>query len=222
MSFMSSRNPVLLVHGIDDTTILFDILSNYLDEQGWDTHSLDLQPNNGDAGLEVLAEQVDTFVEKTLGRDRPFDLLGFSMGGIVSRYYLQRLGGMQQVKRFITIASPHHGTWMAYARWNPGGEQMRPDSPFLKNLNADVVETLGQLNVTSIWTPLDAMIVPASSSQMPVGKNVSINVAAHPWMVTDTRVLKAVAIALSEPLISRSSTLSVKDTTEPNPIPSST
>ncbi|MEO1208830.1 MAG: alpha/beta fold hydrolase [Cyanobacteria bacterium J06638_20] len=198
---MSPRNPVLLVHGIDDTTILFDTLSSYLEEQGWKTHSLDLHPNNGDVGLEVLAEQVDTFAEKTLGRDRPFDLLGFSMGGIVSRYYLQRLGGIPQVQRFITIASPHHGTWMAYARWNQGGEQMRPDSAFLNALNADIVETLGQINITSIWTPLDAMIVPASSSQMPVGRNVSINVATHPWMVTDMRVLKAVAIALSEPLI---------------------
>ncbi|MEO1146478.1 MAG: alpha/beta fold hydrolase [Cyanobacteria bacterium J06638_22] len=219
---MSSRNPVLLVHGIDDTTILFDTLSGYLEEQGWETYSLDLHPNNGDAGLEVLAEQVDTFAEKTLGRDRSFDLLGFSMGGIVSRYYLQRLGGIRQVQRFITIASPHHGTWMAYARWNEGGEQMRPDSPFLKALNADIVATLGQINVTSIWTPLDAMIVPASSSQIPVGRNVSIHVAAHPWMVTDTRVLKAVAIALSEPLISPSGTLSAKDTTESDPIPSST
>lgn len=200
---MSSRNPVLLVHGIDDTTVLFNILAAYLENQGWETYSLNLWPNNGAGGLEPLAEQVSSFADKTLGGDRPFDLLGFSMGGIVSRYYLQRLGGIQRVQRFVTIASPHHGTWMAYARWNRGGEQMRPDSPFLNDLNADAAEMLGQINFTSIWTPLDAMIVPATSSQMPIGKNISIPVATHPWMVTDARVLETVAIALSEPLASR-------------------
>ena len=219
---MAPRNPVLLVHGIDDTTALFKVLSPYLEERGWETHSLNLYPNNGAVGLEVLAEQVRTFAEHTLGRDRPFDLLGFSMGGIVSRYYLQRLGGIQQVQRFITISSPHHGTWTAYARWNRGGEQMRPESPFLNDLNADAVAMLGQINVTSIWTPLDAMIFPARSSQMPIGKNIAINVAIHPWMVTDARALEAVAIALSEPLSSKSGTLSAMDTTESSPIPSST
>lgn len=197
---MAARNPVLLIHGIDDTVALFDTLAPYLQAQDWETHALDLHPNDGAAGLEPLAEQVRDYADHHFQADRPFDLLGFSMGGLVSRYYLQRLGGLRRVQRFVTIASPHHGTWMAYARWNLGAEQMRPDSPFLTDLNADAEELLSQINVTSIWTPLDAMIVPASSSQMPGAKDVAISVALHPWMVADARVLAAVAIALSEPL----------------------
>jgi len=199
---MSSRNPVLLIHGIDDTATLFNTLAPYLEERGWETHRINLHPKDGAAGLEVLAEQIQAFAEQEFGSDRPFDLLGFSMGGIVSRYYLQRLGGIERVQRFVTVSSPHYGSWIAYARWNRGGEQMRPDSPFLNDLNRDAVEMLGQINFTSIWTPLDAMIVPAHSSQMPVGNNVIVNVATHPWMVTDARSLEKVAIALSEPLVS--------------------
>ncbi|MBD1909611.1 alpha/beta fold hydrolase [Leptolyngbya sp. FACHB-8] len=195
---MQTRNPVLLIHGIDDTATLFSTMAPYLEARGWQTHSLDLIPNDGTYGLEVLAQQVANYVNCTFTPDQPFDLVGFSMGGIISRYYLQRLGGHQRVERFVTIASPNQGTWTAYLRWNRGASQMRPDSAFLNDLNQDVAETLGCINVTSIWTPLDAMILPPQSSQLPVGNEVVVNVAAHAWMVTDLRVMNQVAIALSD------------------------
>jgi len=74
------------------------------------------------------------------------------MGGIVSRYYVQRLWGIDRVQRFITLASPHHGNWMHYLCERSGCVQMRPDSPF-QQLNQDAI-MLEQLNFTSIWTPL--------------------------------------------------------------------
>ncbi len=198
MTLSSSRNPVLLVHGIDDTNAIFWKMIPYLAEQGWSVHSLDLKPNDGRLGLDKLAHQVAEYATQNFAQ-QPFDLVGFSMGGIVSRYYVQRLGGLKQVQRFITIASPHHGTWTAYFRPNIGGTQMRRDSAFLADLNRDTAD-LEQLNFTSIWTQRDLMIVPAASSRMPVGKNIQIPVAGHAWMVTDPRSLKAVAEALSEPL----------------------
>lgn len=196
---MANRNPVLLIHGIDDTAALFATMAPYLKVRGWESHSLDLLPNDGAHGLDVLAQQVAAYVDRTFGPDQPFDLVGFSMGGIISRYYVQRLGGMDRVQRFVTIASPHQGTWTAYLRWNPGACHMRPECDFLKDLNRDAAETLGRLAFTSIWTPLDAMILPPYSSQLPVGRNVVVPVAAHPWMVTDERVLQQVAIALETP-----------------------
>ncbi|NEQ19920.1 MAG: lipase, partial [Microcoleus sp. SIO2G3] len=107
--------------------------------------------------------------------------------------------GSDRVQRFVTIASPHYGTWTAYFRPNIGAAQMRRGSAFLNALNQDA-DMLDRLNFTSIWTPLDLMIVPAASSQMPVGKNVQIPVSGHAWMVTDPRSLQAIAAALAEPL----------------------
>jgi len=196
---MTQRNPVLLIHGIDDTSALFAIMAPYLKARGWEPHGIDLTPNDGTYGLDVLAQQVAAYVDRTFTPDQPFDLVGFSMGGIISRYYLQRLGGIQRVQRFVTIASPHQGTWTAYLRWNSGASQMRPECPFLADLNQDVAEMLGTIHFTSIWTPLDAMIMPARSSQLPVGRDVVVPVAAHPWMVSDPRVLREVAIALESP-----------------------
>ena len=193
------RNPVVLVHGLTDTNAIFRTMTAYLATHGWNVYSLDLIPSNGDRPLDYLAEQIAEFVANTLPQDQPFDLVGFSMGGIVSRYYVQRLGGIERVQRFITIASPHNGTITAYLSQRPGCVQMRPYSSFLNDLNRDV-QMLGKLSFTSVWTPMDLMIVPASSSQLPVGKSLQVTVPLHSWMVTNSKGLEVVANALKEPV----------------------
>ncbi|MEH2196384.1 MAG: triacylglycerol lipase [Nostoc sp.] len=193
------RNAVLLVHGIDDTGLVFHKMAGYLRLQDWSVYSLDLVPNNGDVGLDELAKQVADYITSTFVPEQHLDIVGFSMGGIVSRYYIQRLGGINRVQRFITISSPHYGTVVAYGSQRPGCIQMRPDSIFLKDLNSDAA-ILEQVDFTSIWTPYDLMIVPANSSQMPVGIEVIIPVALHPWMLTDSRSLAAVKAALTNPI----------------------
>jgi triacylglycerol lipase len=198
MTQKNNRNPVLLVHGLNDTGAVFEKMTPYLKKKGWRVHDLDLIPCNGDAPLDYLAEQVTGYIDKNIPAEQPLDLVGFSMGGIVSRYYLQRLGGIKRVQRFVSIASPHRGTLTAYGSLRPGCVQMRPDSKFLQDLNRDIA-MLEKLNFTSIWTPFDLMILPAHSSQLPVGKDVQVWAATHPWMLTDKQSLKAVVKALEEP-----------------------
>ena len=135
--------------------------------------SLNLVPNYGIVGLDKLAEQVRDYVDKTFPPNQPLDLIGFSMGGIVSRYYVQRLGGIDKVERFITISSPHNGTLTGYILSLPALIQMRPKSVFLQDINQDIA-LLDRINFTSIWTPYDAMILPARSSQVPVGRDIKI------------------------------------------------
>lgn len=201
MSITHKRNPVLLVHGLNDTYAVFRKMTAYLSESGWLVHGFSLKPNNGDANLEVLAQQVESYITRTFAPKQPVDLVGFSMGGLVSRYYVQRLGGINRVQRMITIASPHHGTLMANLSKRPGCVQMRRDSEFLQDLNKDV-EILEQIRFTSIWTPKDLlMIIPGDSSKMPVGENVIVRpFAPHALLVSDRKTLEAVKTALSQPL----------------------
>ncbi|MBD1935809.1 alpha/beta fold hydrolase [Microcoleus sp. FACHB-68] len=199
MNSSNTRNPVLLIHGIWDTSALFNTMTAYLTKLGWPVYSLDLIPNNCDIGLDELARQVADYAANIFEPAQPFDLIGFSMGGIVSRYYVQRLGGINRVQRFITISSPHQGTWLAHSSRRPGYLQMCPRSEFLRDLDRDV-KMLDQVNFTSIWTPFDLMIVPAHSSKMPVGKEVVVPVPLHAQMVTDPRSLKVVAEALMSPI----------------------
>jgi triacylglycerol lipase len=203
-----SRNPVLLIHGIDDTGAVFERMVSYLKQDSYAVYHLDLMPNCGAIGLDVLASQVAAYIDRTFPTNQPLDLVGFSMGGIVGRYYVQRLGGIDRVQRFITISSPHLGTWAAYARLNPGCNQMRPNSPFLLNLNQDAV-MLNRINFTSIWTPLDLIIVPANSSHLSVGKSIPVWVGGHAWMMTDPRSIQTVRQSLAEPLRSQESGMKV-------------
>lgn len=190
---------VLLLHGLSDTQAIFNRMATHLRQAGYAVFSLDFQPANASLGLEPLADQVADYISNHLPAPTPLDVVGFSMGGIVGRYYVQRLGGMQRVQRLITVASPHQGTLSAYTSPRLGSVQMRPNSSFLQELNEDIA-ILEQLNFTSIWTPLDLMILPAHSSQIAVGKNVQIPILTHTGMVTHPIGIRAVAAALAEPL----------------------
>lgn len=197
--YLTQRNPVLLVHGIMRTSGVFRKMSAYLTIQGWSVYTLNLTPHNATIGLDELALQVADYVDKTFAPKQPLDLVGLSMGGLVTRYYVQRLGGIERVQRFIMISAPNQGTHMAYLSRRVGCVQMRPGSTFLKDLNHDC-SMLEALNFTSLWTPWDFIIVPAQSSQMPVGNEVKLSVFAHALMVRDNRSIQAVASALSEPI----------------------
>lgn len=192
-------NPVVLVHGITDTFAIFKPMTQQLERSGWQVYSLDLIPSNGDCELDQLAKQLAAFIEHTIPAGQSIDLVGFSMGGLVSRYYVQRLGGIDRVMRFITISAPHNGTIAAHLSLRPGCLQMRPNSSFLKDLNRDV-KMLDRINFTSIWTPLDGIIIPAHSSVLPVGEAIQINVPLHAWMVSDKRAIALVSETLRKPL----------------------
>ncbi len=198
---LTTRNPVLLIHGLTDTSQKMRQIADYLTIWGWQVLTIDLRPNNGDANLEVLAAQVAVQIDRSFPPHQPIDLIGFSMGGLVGRYYLQRLGGLDRVHRFITISSPHQGTLTAYCSLRPGCVQMRPDSSFLADLRRDV-DVLERLNVTSIWTPFDLIILPPDSSRLGFGTEVILPIVAHPLMVSDRTALAAIQQALCQPVVS--------------------
>jgi triacylglycerol lipase len=195
----ADRHPVLLVHGFWGSGAVFGRMTRYLAARGLDAHAIDLVPNDGAAELAKLGEQIAAHVDATLPAGAPLDLVGFSMGGVVSRYYVQRLGGARRVRRLVTISAPHHGTATAFLSRAPGGREMRPGSAFLADLNGDLASLEG-VDVTSIWTPLDLMIVPPESSSLPVGREVLVAAPLHRLMLHDPRALRAVAEALSAPL----------------------
>lgn len=190
------RNPVVLVHGIFSDSGDMTRLAHHLRVGGWRVFTPDLKPNSGQAGLDELAQQLAAYTERVVP-DGKFDLVGFSMGGLVSRYYLQRLGGVERVERFVSLAAPHHGTATARFNGGAGGIQMRRESEFLRDLARDAGQ-LGRVKFTSLYTPLDLIIVPARSSEMPQARNVRLWALAHPSLILEKRCIRAVAAALRE------------------------
>ena len=195
MSRAPRHTPVLLIHGIADDCRSMEPMARYLRASGWDAHTLSLRPNWGQAGLEDLAGQIEGFVERTFSKGQRIDLIGFSMGGLACRYYVQRLGGMARVQHFVTLSTPHEGTWIAHLLPNVAGRQMRPGSAFLQDLASDSVR-LAQVHITSVWTPLDLVVVPPRNSRVEGARNIRMWVALHPLMVRDARCFRTVAAAL--------------------------
>lgn len=187
----SASPPVVLVPGLWDTSSLFSRMAARLEKAGWRALAVPLKPNDGSVTLEQSAEELRQFIDARLGPRRSLDIVAFSMGGLVARYYAQRLGGLARIAHFITISTPHHGTGTAYLEPLPGVREMRPGSPFLQDLDRDSAR-LAQVSVTSIWSPLDIVIAPAVSSRLPFGSEVQIPVLLHFLMPGDERVIEAV------------------------------
>ena len=178
----------VLVHGINDTCRKFKTMQAAFERQTHRCIVPSLTPKNANKGLGYLAQQLKDVIHTEMKPDDfPFCLVGFSMGGVIARYYLQVLGGYQNVSHFFTIASPHHGSG-AYLSQNMGVKQMRPNSDFLNALD-ESVSCLANIPCYSYWTPLDLMILPATSSVWANAENISFPVLCHPLMVRDGRII---------------------------------
>jgi len=82
---------VILVHGIFDTSRIFSRMASRLQACGFRPLALNLTPSNGAVGLDLLATQIGMFVDQHLAPAEQFDLVGFSMGGLIARAYLASL-----------------------------------------------------------------------------------------------------------------------------------
>ncbi len=178
---------VVLVHGIYDTGKIFDALAAELRAHGHHVIAPSLTPSNASVPLEELAGQLERHIHDAYGDEDTVHVIAFSMGGLISRYYLEYLGGHTRCGTLITLSTPHHGSLLAKFAWGEGIRQMRPGSAFIDRLRAGE-HTLEGMEVRSYWTPYDLMILPASSSVWDAAEVIEVPVALHPWMVTDRRI----------------------------------
>jgi triacylglycerol lipase len=186
-------HPVVLTPGYQDTTRKLDRLAAYLRDQGLLVLVLSPQPSNGKVGIDELARRLAGQIDAALGPERPFDFFGFSMGGLIGRYYLQRLDGADRIRRLVTLATPHLGTWSAYgALPRPAIRQMRPGSDFLAALNAQP-EALDRVKFHALWTPFDLSVTPAYHGYLPGRPAQRLWSPFHGLLVHDPRVIRTVA-----------------------------
>jgi triacylglycerol lipase len=188
----ATRTPVrrvVLVHGFLETGSTFALLQDRLENQGVKCLVPKLSPMDGRGGLEKLAKGLKRDIDAAFGPDETISVVGFSMGGIVSRYYLQNLGGAKRCETFITVASPHHGTRSAWLYPSQGAEEMRPGSRFLRDLEQSE-SNLGDMKVISYRTRLDLIILPSSSSIWERAENIEHPSLLHPLLLLSPKVIK--------------------------------
>lgn len=196
LRLVSGCAPVLLVHGIWDRGEKLARMGAALEARGLGpVRAIDLVPNDGRAPILELARQVGEHARELASRAgcERVDVVGFSMGALVTRTYVQRLDGKQRVRRFVSISGPHRGTATAYALPFAGCRDMRPGSSFLRELEADP-DPWGEVEVHVLYTPYDLMILPAASSRLPGARSESVlPIALHRLMIHDRRALDRVA-----------------------------
>lgn len=183
---------VVLVHGTLNTGKVFKPLVRRLEAEGCRCFAPDLRPNTCALGMRDLAEKLSVQIDRRFGPKAPLILVGFSMGGVVTRDYVQNLAAKGRVRGVFLISTPNHGTF--WAGISPGGgvRDLAIGSLFLQRLNADVA-AWKEIAVSSYWTPYDLMIVPARSSIWPVGKTTRVFCLLHPLMVRNRVVMADIA-----------------------------
>ena len=185
---------VVLVHGFFNRGGIMKRLARVLEQGGHRCHVPSLKPCDGRGGLALLARKLADYIAGQVpgGVDVPLVVVGFSMGALIARYYVQELEGWRRTRFLFSICGPHAGTRHARYYFTQGAREMRPGSEFLRALDAGA-DRLKGIGVVSYWTPHDLMIRPVASSQWAAGDVVCIPAFLHSLMPFDSRLHRDIA-----------------------------
>jgi triacylglycerol lipase len=155
----AAGTPILLVHGIIDNHTVFALMRRQLLRRGFSSiHTFSYSPLTLDVRrtAERMSREIDAICEAS-GSEQ-IHLVGHSLGGLIARYYIQRLGGDERVHTCVTLGTPHQGTLAARLLPWPLIKQVRPDS----DLMAELAEPAPgcRTRFVAFYSDVDQLIVP--------------------------------------------------------------
>ncbi len=196
----AAGTPIILIHGIVDNRSVFALLRRGLRRRGFGrVVTVNYSSINGD--IRLLAERLGSLVEQVCeetGYER-VHVIGHSLGGLVARYYVQRLGGDERVHTLVTLGSPHEGTMPAYALPHPLVRQLRPGSDVVRELASPAPGC--RTRFVAMWSDLDQLIVPKQSARIVhpdlAARNVFFRGIGHLSYPVDGRVIHEICTTLA-------------------------
>ncbi len=199
----AAGTPIVLVHGIGDNRSAFAVLSGALRRRGFGVvHAVNysvLTALTGDVrrSAALLGEHIERICEQT-GSDR-VHVVGHSLGGLIARYYVQRLRGDSRVRTLVTLGTPHGGTLAAYLLPTSLTRQLRPGSELLSELAEPSRPCRTRFVV--VWSEMDQVIIPQRNARLEhpalVVEEHQIRDSGHLSLPVDTRTLHAVVTAIT-------------------------
>jgi triacylglycerol lipase len=196
----AAGTPIVLIHGVVDNRSIFTVLRRGLRRRGFGRVSaLNYSPLSDDVRdvAERLAEAVEALCAET-GYER-VHLIGHSMGGLVARYYVQRMGGDERVHTLVTLGTPHSGTYAARLVPHPVARQLRPASTLIAELAEPAPAC--STRFVAFWSDLDQVVIPSSSARLEhpdlMARNVFISGVAHLSLPIDGRVVREIGATLA-------------------------
>jgi pimeloyl-ACP methyl ester carboxylesterase len=161
----AAGTPILLIHGIMDNRSVFTVFGHALRRRGFGVvHAINYSVLTGD--VRTAANELRTHVERlreTTGSDK-VHIVGHSLGGMIARYYVQRMGGDEAVDTLVTLGTPHSGSNAAYLLPIPLARQLRPGSDVVAELAERAPRCRTRFLV--VWSRLDEMIVPQRNARL--------------------------------------------------------
>ncbi|MDQ3761199.1 MAG: alpha/beta fold hydrolase [Actinomycetota bacterium] len=198
--------PILLVHGFADNRSAFAVLGRALRRRGFGVvYGLNYSvftALTGDvrSAARELGREVEQICEATSAEQ--VHVVGHSMGGLVARYYVQRLGGDARVHTLVTLGTPHHGTMAAYLLPTPVLRQLRPNSDIVTELAAPSPGC--RTRFVAVWSELDEWIVPQRNARLDhpdlLVTNYQLSDVGHLSLPVDPHTVLTVASTLAPQL----------------------
>ncbi len=189
--------PVLIVPGFASPRFQTDLVGRHLRSVGLDTISIELPwLAMGDVARAagVLAERAGRAME-AYGCEK-INIFGYSLGGVVARYYLQELEGYPALGRAAFVSSPHAGTYFGYLGFfSPAGRQMCPGSQVIRRLEESPAREHVAGKCISIFVRYDGVIVPCTSSYLPDNYNLMYRRPVSHWRAV---MSESIALRASE------------------------
>ena len=206
----SAGMPVVLVHGFADNRSAFTVLRRVLRRAGFSVvYSLNyglMTTLTGDvrSAARVLRREVEQICAATNASQ--VQVVGHSLGGLVARYYIQRLGGDTRVHTLVTLGTPHQGTMAAYLLPTPVLRQLRPNSDLMIELAAPAPGC--RTRFVAVWSQLDGWVLPQRNAKLEhpdlLVTNSQLSDVGHLSLPVDPRAVDAVVHALTQPAASAS------------------
>ena len=181
---------VLLVHGLFSNGGVWRLFARRLRQPGRCVDSLELTPVFGDldAYVALLEKRVDELTRRGASR---IALVGHSMGGLVCRAYLARLGMQRDLgpaMQLITLGSPHGGSRSAWCLPGTHLRQMRPGSDWLQRLPMTC-----PVPAVSVYSMHDNLVVPYRQARSEALSPEEWRGIGHLSLLFDRRILAGVA-----------------------------
>jgi hypothetical protein len=196
----NAGTPIILIHGVVDNRSVFAMLKRGLRRRGFGRIiTLNYSPLTDD--VRVVAGRLEALVEAVCietGYER-VHVIGHSMGGLVARYFVQRMGGDTRVHTLVTLGTPHQGSAHARLVPHPVARQMRPGSDIMTELAAPSPGC--RTRFVAIWSDLDQMVVPKSNARIEHAdlnaRNVFVACVGHNSLPVDGRVVHEICTTLA-------------------------
>ncbi len=183
------------MHGLWNNPKLFDKLIKKINKDDYQLYRPHLPHEFGKISLRWLASDLDAKIEQLVGSQIDIDIVGFSMGGLISRIWLQNHNGFLRTKRFFSIGSPHLGTYTAQiipSFFMPGIAEMKRGSSLLNQLNNDLT-SLEKVECVSFFTKWDLMSFPGWQAKLSIGDSYHLPVLTHKELITNNKSLDILA-----------------------------